>query len=212
MTGQENFDEKVSALVDGELRETENAHAIDALVRDIELRKSWERYHIAGDAWKKSLPALPLNHQLAERVMKALESEPVILAPHRISRNFKPVLKQAAGLAIAASVTALVVLGGQSWNKIESPGSLAQSTPASAVANSQVMLATSPAPVAPISGALPNVIEEVAQANERTAVPDQTINSQLHDYLVHHNRHVAGVHGMLPYARIIGYAPNEPIE
>lgn len=189
MTDQEHVNEKISALMDGELREREADPVIAALACDDESRKTWERYHLAVDAWKKNLSTLPLHHSLSDRVMQSLESEPVVFAPSNIPRRIHPMLKQAVGLAVAASVTAVAILGVQSWNVAQ--------TPAAAVAQQGV-------PAMQAVAAAPASVAEVKLAAEKDVAP---ANSQMQEYLVRHNQYALGVHGVLPYARIVGYTP-----
>ena len=102
--------DKLSALMDGELRDLE--HWSKQLASDKTMQAVWHRYHIARDAMKGQLSDYP-QLDISASVSKALENEPVILAP--LWRRIQPrtVFKQVAGLAVAATVATLAVLSVQ---------------------------------------------------------------------------------------------------
>lgn len=50
--------DRISALMDGELRESEAAEAIELLARDPEARAAWRTYHLVGDAIRDSRSAV----------------------------------------------------------------------------------------------------------------------------------------------------------
>lgn len=171
--------EWLSALADGELRGEELQRGLDALRNDPELRASWQSYHLIRDSVSSNL-----NHQVEPqlhlRVAAALESEPTILAPQRQQR---PWLKQVAGLAIAASVTGVAIIGIQSINGVGSePGAIP-------VASKQEYLRLEPT--------------QLAQAREKATQNSDALNP----YLVNHNEFSSnsGIQGMLPYVRIVGH-------
>ena len=89
--------EEVSALIDGEHSDG-TQDAIDHLCKDEQFRNTWARYHLIRDCLKGHLPE-HVSTQMGDRVRRALEEEPAILAPQRsVHRYLKPV----AGFAIAA--------------------------------------------------------------------------------------------------------------
>jgi sigma-E factor negative regulatory protein RseA len=171
--------EWLSALADGELQGEELQRGLDALRSDPELQASWQAYHLTRDSISSNL-----NHQVEPqlhlRVSAALESEPTILAPQRRQR---PWIKQVAGLAIAASVTGVAIIGIQSMNGV---GSEPAAVP---VASTQEYLRLEPT--------------QLAQAKEKAAQNSDALNP----YLVNHNEYSAnsGIQGMLPYVRIVGH-------
>jgi sigma-E factor negative regulatory protein RseA len=171
--------EWLSALADGELHEQSMEQRLTTLRDDPQLLASWQAYHLIRDTVSSNL-----NHsvapQLHRRIAAALESEPTILAPQR---RRQPWLKQVAGVAIAASVTGVAIIGLQNMNGVDSNPAAAQ------VAQQQEYLRMKPA--------------QVARRNE---TPVQS-NDALNRYLVNHNEYSAnsGIQGMLPYVRIVGY-------
>jgi anti-sigma factor RsiW len=106
-----NAQEQLSALLDGELPESEMPMALRRLARDPALRDATLRYSLIGDALRDELPAgRPAG--LVERVRAQIDTA-VAPAPARRSGH---VGRLAAGFAVAASVAlvALVALpGGQ---------------------------------------------------------------------------------------------------
>ncbi|MCW8919329.1 MAG: RseA family anti-sigma factor [Gammaproteobacteria bacterium] len=183
ITNNEDRDEErawLSALADGELHGAELERQLGLLRDDPRLLASWQAYHLIRDTVSSNL-----NHavapQLHLRVAAALESEPTILAP----RQRRPWLKQVAGLAIAASVTGVAIIGLQNMNGIDATPAAAQ------VAEKQEYLRIEPSLVA----------QQKAQAGQNQN------NDALDRYLVNHNEYAvsSGIQGVLPYVRIVGY-------
>jgi sigma-E factor negative regulatory protein RseA len=175
--------EWVSALADGELSGTELGKALDSLRRDKHLQDSWSRYHLIRDTLHSNLES-GVDASLHARISVALEQEPVLLAPQRTQR---PWLRHAAGLAVAASVTGIAVLGIRQMNQEEA-----------------VPMATMAEVMQP-----QNVVRLEKPSLASATVPDE--NEKLAPYLVNHNEYSvsSGMHGMLPYVRIVGYGNGE---
>ena len=192
MTETEMNGELLSALVDGELHGVEYGHAVDAIHLRPELKQRWKRYHIAADALKKGLPPALLKPDFSARVMQAIEAEPTVLAPRHFSYKVNPVTKQLAGLAIAASVTAVAVLGAQTW-RVQQRAE----------------------PVAAVAQVAPPVINEIrpvaALVGDNAPLPAH-VQSQINQYLLNHNQNALAAQRMLPYARIVGYASGDTAE
>ena len=171
--------EWLSALADGELQGQELEHSLNSLRDDPELRASWKAYHVIRDTVSSNLNQ-SVDPQLHQRISAALESEPTILAPQRHAR---PWLKQVAGVAIAASVTGVAIIGVQSLNGADSAPT------AIPMASQQEYLRMEPT--------------LVAEGKEK---PTQNSDA-LNPYLVNHNEYSAnsGIQGMLPYVRIVGH-------
>ncbi len=172
--------ERLSALVDGELHGEALEGALDTLGNDPELQSSWRAYHLVRDTVSSNLDH-SVAPQLYQRVASALASEPTILAPPRRER---PWLKHVAGVAIAASVTGVAIIGVQSMN-VAGPA-----TTAPQVAQKQEYLRMAPT--------------RLAEANKEKPRPG---GEALTPYLVNHNEYSAnsGIQGMLPYVRIVGH-------
>lgn len=105
-----NAQEQLSALLDGELPETEVPMALRRMTRDPALRDATLRYSLIGDAMRGELPrGRPAG--LVERVRAELEGSPALVA----ARQPRQWGRLAGGFAVAASVAmvALVALPGR---------------------------------------------------------------------------------------------------
>ena len=67
----DNMNETISALMDGELDELEMERAIRELHNSPEQRHAWQRYHLIGDALRNNIPA-HLDGSFASRVSQAI--------------------------------------------------------------------------------------------------------------------------------------------
>ncbi len=172
--------EWISALADGELDGGELARGLDALRNDPALLESWSRYHLMRDALHSNLEARVMP-DLSRRVAAALESEPVVLAPQHSRR---PWLRHAAGLAVAASVTGVAILGITRMNdEGDSAATIAANQP-----------------------------QEYVRMQQPSEAQAQVSNGEhLAPYLVNHNEYAvsSGMQGMLPYVRIVGHKAGE---
>jgi sigma-E factor negative regulatory protein RseA len=105
----EQIREQVSAFLDGELPNSETELLLKRLTRDGELRESFGRYALIGEALRGASPGL-LTKRFADRVNLAIDGEPVPASGHgplaRAPRWWRPV----AGAAVAAGVAAIAVL------------------------------------------------------------------------------------------------------
>lgn len=172
--------EWISALADGEVSDSKLGEALDALRHDKSMQASWRRYHLIRDTLHRNLESRIDTH-LHARISEALEQEPVLLAPQRPKRNW---VRHAAGIAVAASVTGIAVFSVQQMESAE------PSAPTATMA--EVMQPQ-------------NIVrlDKSDEANDST----QSTNEQLAPYLVNHNEYSvsSGMHGMLPYARIVSH-------
>jgi len=211
-------DERISALVDGELDEQEHQASVDKLLAHSENRKAWGRYHLIGDTLKRSLPK-GMDHDFSSRVMAALDNEPTVLAPPAPA---KPSWGQrVAGLAVAASVTAVAILGvqfmyqqdGQTLTPQMAQTSMGLSpTAQSQVARVNLQQSQPGVQQSRVQQSLRANMQTVTQSSVAMAHSPKPVNqfhSRLNKYLVDHNQQAprAAVQGMIPYARIVAY-PN----
>jgi len=206
-------DERISALVDGELDKQEHQITVDELLACDESRKAWGRYHLIGDTLKHSLPN-GIAHGFSSRVMAALDNEPTVLAPPPQTKSSWG--QRAAGLAVAASVAAVAVLGVQFMYQQDGQPRAPQmaQVPASLLpmAQSQQNVARASVRQPGIQQSLRANIQTVTQSS---GVPGhrprslKQVHPRLNKYLVDHNQQSprAAVQGMIPYARIVAY-PN----
>jgi negative regulator of sigma E activity len=106
----EQIREQVSAFLDGELPNSETELLLKRLTRDAELRDSFGRYALIGEAIRGNSRGLLLTKNFAGRVNLAIDGEPAAAGlPVRESpapRWWRPF----AGAAVAAGVAAVAVL------------------------------------------------------------------------------------------------------
>ncbi|MCF6338260.1 MAG: sigma-E factor negative regulatory protein [Gammaproteobacteria bacterium] len=205
-------DERISALVDGELDEREHQASVDKLLARSENRKAWGRYHLIGDTLKRSLPK-GMDHDFSSRVMAALDNEPTVLAPPAPTKSSWG--QRVAGLAVAASVTAVAILGVQFMYQQDgqtlTPQMAQTSSGLSPIAQSQQVARANLQP-SRVQQSLHANIQTVTQSSVTMAHPPKPVKQfhpRLNKYLVDHNQQAprAAVQGMIPYARIVAY-PN----
>lgn len=168
----EQIREQISALLDGELPEAEQRLLLERLERDPALRRHWSRYQLISDAVHQTLPP-QIDPGFADRVMAALDAQP---EHHRQPSNpLARAVKPLAGLAVAASVAVIAVLGVQ---QVRTPD---------AVPGSLQVAANPPAP---------------ARAEVRPQNGDR-LNAYLVNHSEYAAS--SGMPGMSPYVRIVGY-------
>ena len=191
-------DENVSALLDGETSHL-NDNDIKALIENHENRESWARYQLIGDILRESnvdspaaRPSNSYDQSVAERVRTQIEAEPTVLAPRGSNRRLPKYLQPVAGLAIAASVAGLAVIGIQQMSP-QGGGEPQQISVANLEAAEQVMAETV---VADAGDATPELEIDLAEHKRR-----------LNSYLVNFNeqRTSLGMPGVNPYVRIIDF-------
>jgi sigma-E factor negative regulatory protein RseA len=124
----EQIREQVSAFLDGELPNSETELLLKRLTRDGELRESFGRYALIGEALRGSGSQI-LTRGFASRVNLAIDGEPVavhaVAATVRERRWWRPL----AGVTVAAGVAAVAIVALQ--QRAISPGSSAP-TPSTA--------------------------------------------------------------------------------
>lgn len=172
---------KLSAVIDGE--SVFDDKLINDIVNNQDMLARWQRYHLIRDALGNHLSEQGVV-DISAGVAAALETEPTILAPVR-KRITHKLMKQAAGLAVAASVATVAVLSVQTQQ----------------VANNETTTS--------IARIEQPKIDNSAIAQVR--LHNQAIQSKLSGYLVNHNEYsvTARMQGMMPYMRIVGDADNQ---
>ena len=178
--------EKISALVDGE-DIAGRAEVVDHLLKDEALRARWARYHLVADCLRGHL-----SHTVSDisaTIRHRLRDEPAILAPARKQPfAFKPL----AGLAIAASVAAFLLLAVQMGERAEP-------------ARPAAVAGTASGPVRSVTFEAPPVLP--AGAGRVASVADQ----RMKNYLVNHSefRSNSRINGIPPYARVVAFEARE---
>lgn len=185
--------EQISALVDDEL-EHGSRFVLRALATDEAQKGVWGRYHLIGECLRGHLPAR-VDMQFAGRIRKALHDEPAVQRSHRFPRLLKPV----TGMAIAATVAAVAILG------IRQIGSGPAATATSPIAyNSPAGTNSDYQTVTVTAGPVP-------QQSVRSYTTPDDAQSRMNRYLVNYNEYRAnsGVQGTMPYVRIVAHEAEE---
>lgn len=179
--------DRLSALMDGEILDVDKG--LEQLAKDTEMQGVWRRYHLARDIMKgqsSEFPALDISAAVSE----SLKNEPVILTP--IWRRLSPryVMKQAAGLAVAAAVGTVAVLSVQQTQLV--------STDESTLANAAPQTYQ-------VAQQQPLRIRQVSFTTRKKL--DAAVESKLSGYLVNHNEFSTStrVSGVMPYTRIVSF-------
>lgn len=178
MSNHDDMKEKLSAFVDNELNTSDEGRVMAALEKDVELRRTWERYHLMRSALRQDLGAMVMP-DVIERVAARIESEPVNVVAFRRQK----MVRHVGTLAIAASVAAIAIAGVQWLNQ-----------PASA-------------PLPPVAASQPAAGNIIRASSMRWNMKEPEAESALNAFLIEHNEFASssGIGGMMPYVRVVGY-------
>lgn len=121
----EQKQQQVAAMMDSEQCSDSD---LEQLVNDQEMRSTWSRYHLVRDILQGDVPEA-IDPALDLRIAAAIANEPALAVTSTEKTNVVSIFaarakswaEQAAGFAIAASVTAVMVLGVQKFNAPELP-------------------------------------------------------------------------------------------
>ncbi|MDT8371955.1 MAG: sigma-E factor negative regulatory protein [Gammaproteobacteria bacterium] len=180
-----NYNEQLSALVDGELQGEQLEYVLALLKTDVQAQKQFQRYQHTSDVLH-GFATKPHPIDLSESLALALKDEPMHAMRSQPKAKVLPfpsqLWKQISGLAIAASVGALAVVG-----VMTQPDNQLISTSVQTVAN-----ATS------------NDLQPQRASSNRWTVGEPEVEERLNTYLVDHNEY-AGASGVFSYARVVSY-------
>lgn len=130
----ERSNESVSALMDGEVADFELRRILDRMETEPELSETWQRYHTIRSVMSNDDIANP-SIDISGSVFAALEEEETFSAeeaPKTESKKSSSVIsfwKPLTSMAVAASVTAVIILGVQNTNPNQ-PEQIADNRPA----------------------------------------------------------------------------------
>lgn len=189
----ESMRESLSALLDDEANELEVERVLARIAGDPELRRTWVRYNLVRTVMAGQAPT-HLQLDITARVREAVGGRATGATGLR-ERWLRPV----ASLAVAASVAATVVLGGQQLAQLE-----ADSYDREAVASS-----VSPVGLVNSLGATSvrasYGTQSVAELHPATRTAYQELARQrLQKYMQEHAEHAAlnSPNGLVPFARV----------
>ena len=163
----EKLREQISALTDDRLPQGEHELLLRRFAVDKALVRCWERYHLIGEAMRKNLPAAD-TRRLADRVMAEIRPEPAAVEPEQEPASVL-FSRGLAGLAVAASVAFVAVLGLRHDARVQQTVS----------APAEIVPAGAAAQQAPLSYGLMNDASWEATATQVEASP--------RSYLVNHD-------------------------
>lgn len=202
----EEVDIQISEFLDGELDESRLSTFLERYGNDRGLRERFSRYVVTRECLRRTRP-LEGDSGFADRVMEALADEPVVLAPRRRTAfsggRARRMLKPAAGLAVAASVATVAVLGLRGDN-IEDGAADAPT------ARMSQPLAAESGGTGPRSSGLQYADAQVRQPMAQTVGASD--RAWLNDYLLRHKEAAGfvGRSGFMPYVHIV--ATEAPVE
>ncbi len=140
----EQIREQVSAFLDGELPNSETELLLKRLTRDSELRESFGRFALIGEALRGASSGV-LTRSFALRVNHAIDGEPVVQTPlpsARVRHWWRPV----AGVTVAAGVATVAIVALQ--QRAIAPGLRVAASPAQVLTAPQGILARQELPAA----------------------------------------------------------------
>jgi negative regulator of sigma E activity len=184
----EQIREQVSAFLDGELPNTETELLLKRLTRDGELRESFGRYALIGEALRGAGSQI-LTRGFASRVNLAIDGEPVQVPAHahqaRASRWWRPL----AGVTVAAGVATVAIVALQ--QRAISPGLRVASAPTVQNALPQGIVAAQNASVQGGSGAR-EALSYTVPTNSADA-PAAVSPARLTNYVFAHSKYSLGL-------------------
>ncbi len=106
------MNEKLSALMDGELDHDSAATVIKSLGTNVTQREDWDCYHLIGDALRGDTDdEMPRNRDCTAAIFSRLAAEPTVFAPTAISKPAAVHHRTRIALAMAASVVTVSAIG-----------------------------------------------------------------------------------------------------
>ncbi len=180
----DKINEQISAMFDDELNAEEYELLIRRLKQDEQLQTNWQRYQLISDVLKNEKMTSP-GQDFVGAVSQQIQQESAIeLASTPVQRKPNSWLKPVTGMAIAASVAAMAIVGIQNINPIQSPTELVPTLAQSSLQQ----------PIQTVSGTRWNMQQPETEM-------------RLNGYLVNHSEYTSNIslQGMVNYARIAGY-------
>jgi len=196
--------EQVSACLDAELPKTQLDLLIKRVARDGELCDVMRRYAFIGEALRGDKP-VPAARGFAADIMAALDQEPAIRTSMRWSAALTRRLRPVMGMAVAAGVAGMVVLGVQQLGWMPGQSVLDEATVlapsgqagGAGVAETPASVPTGSAPVALASNGQQRIGEVSGALRDSYTVPEPGSTSRsafvpatrLTNYVVAHSEY-----------------------
>ena len=182
---EKNF-ETLSAVMDGEMEPTQAM--LEKIAQDDSLRQGWSRYHLIRSVIQDG-SAPDVFPDLQAQISEMIEGEPTVLAPKQKRFSARAFVKQASGMAIAATIATIAVVTVQ--NNPDGQGEGTQIAAGQLQTQTGIQVVSSKA-----SSRLSNDME-----------------ARLSGYLVNHNEFSgrASVQIIPAYSRIVSITPGERV-
>lgn len=196
----ERMRESISALLDDEANELELERVLSQIADDEELRQSWVRYN-AVRASIGGQHVAQMNVDISHRVRSAIAAQQGDAVGPGAARSLKErLLRPVASFAVAASVAATVVIGGQQLAQIN--GSPYGDDQALATAASPVGMVNSFG-ASSVRASYGTQAIPVLQPATRTAYRELA-RQRMNRYIQEHAEHAAlnSPQGLIPFARV----------
>ncbi len=194
----EQIREQVSAFLDGELPNSETELLLKRLMRDSELRESFGRYALIGEALRGGGSQV-LTRSFASRVNLAIDGEPAPVAGHvqpRASRWWRPL----AGVTVAAGVATVAIValqqrailpGVRGASPATAQSVVASNVVASNVAASNALRARNQLPVQ--GGGAPREALSYTVPAASAEAPSSIAPARLTNYVFAHSKYSSGL-------------------
>jgi sigma-E factor negative regulatory protein RseA len=193
----EQIREQVSAFLDGELPNSETELLLKRLTRDAELRESFGRYALIGEALRGVSPGV-LTRGFASRVNQAIDGEPIPALAQPLSRRQPRWWRPLAGIGVAAGVAAVAIVALQQRAIAPGVGTPGVATPIVAQVSPQVSAAAAVkvAPGMPVSDSLTAQNREALSYTVPTASTEASsamAPARLTNYVFAHSKYSSGL-------------------
>jgi sigma-E factor negative regulatory protein RseA len=183
----EQIREQVSAFLDGELPNTETELLLKRLTRDGELRESFGRYALIGEALRGSGSQI-LTRNFAARVNLAIDGEPAqAVGPHAVlpARWWRPL----AGVTVAAGVATIAIVALQQRAISPGPRAASQNT----AQNTAAPLTASATQSAVQGGSGPHEALSYTVPATSPNAPASMAPARLTNYIFAHSKYSSGL-------------------
>ena len=200
-----SISESLSALLDDEASEMDLQRALKSIDTDTAALATWQRYNLVSASMRNEVDEFA-DVNLAGRVRRSLDEQGA--EPAGARRDYSAWLKPFASVAVAASVTAVILTSTQLFNAVSNP-SAGPSTPTALAVSGNVSPVVTGAQSVGFGGnaaVVPVRSQAVVPSGPALAqrdVADEMARQRLQLYLRNHAENAAlnTSSGMLPLAR-----------